>query len=402
MTATLAQLATPLTTAEASATIYAALAARGVDVTVWKAGSPVRTIVAGLAIVIAAFSDLISKIVRSGFLALSSGAWLRLVALYVYGVGTTADGGDGSVSDGSFATGTVTFTNSGGGVYASIPIGSLVVKNSTTGKTYRNTAVATIGSMATVDVAMQADEIGSASTSAATTIDTMVSTLAGVTCSNAAALIGSDADDDETIRILCAEKLGTLSPNGAPDAYAFIARSSKRLADDSSIGVTRVRTIPDGIGGLDLYVATATGAVSGTVGDTSTDLGKIDDDIQTQVVPRGITCRTHTASALAIAYTYELWISDTYAGTDAQAEALVDAAVLDFLSTRPIGGDVISPATGKVYLTALEDVIGSAVPGTLKRAVTLPAGDTSVSTTQAPVAGTGTLTAIHRVAGAIL
>lgn len=393
MTASLTALATPLTTAEASSSIYASLAAQGVDVTVWKAGSPLRALVAGLAIIVAAFSSLISKIARSGFLALSSGTWLELVALYVYGV---------TKNQGSFATGSVTFVNSGGGIYAGIAIGALVVKNPTTGKTYRNTAVVSIGALATVTAAMQADEIGSASTSAATTITTMVSSLAGVTCSNPAALVGSDAEDDATLRSRCAAKLGTLSPDGAPDAYAFLATSSRRLADDTLIGVTRVRTIPDGIGGIDLYVATATGGVTGTVGDTSTDLGKIDDDIQTQAVPRGILCRSHTATALTIGYTYELWIPDTYAGTDDQAQDAVDAAVLAFLSTRPIGGDVISPATGKVYKTALEDVIGTAIPGTLKRAVTVPSGDTAVATTEAPVAGAGTCTAIHRIAGALL
>lgn len=392
MTATLAQLATPLTVDEASAVIYTAIGARGTDVTTWKAGSPVRTIIAGLAIIVAAFSSLVSKIARSGFLALSTGSWLELVAFYVYGV--TKD-------QGSFATGSVRFVNAGVGVYNPIAVGALVVKNSVTGKTYRNTAATAIGSGATVDVAMQADELGSASTSAATTINTMISALAGVTCSNPAALIGSDAEDDATLRLRCAEKLGTLSPNGAPDAYAFVARSSKRL-DGSAIGVTRVRTIPDGTGGLDLYVATATGGVTGSVGDTSTDLGKIDDDIQTQVVPRGITCTSHSAGTVSIAVTYELWIPETYAGTNAQAQALVAAALLGFVSTRPIGGDVIDPADGFVYKTALEDVIGSAIPGFpgLKRAVTVPAGDTAVTATQAPVLGAITCTAINRVPGA--
>ena len=157
MTATLAQLTKPLTVDEASATIYAALATRGVDTTIWKAGSVVRTIVAALAIIVAALSSLISLIAASGFLTLSSGKWLRLVALYVYGVGTVADGGDGSLSDGTFATGRVRFVNSGVGVYAAIPIGNLIVKNPTTGKVYRSTEIATIGASATVFVAMQAD-----------------------------------------------------------------------------------------------------------------------------------------------------------------------------------------------------------------------------------------------------
>lgn len=389
---TLADLTKPLTVDEASAVLYSALANRGVDVTAWKAGSVVRTIVAGLAIIVAAFSDLVSKIAASGFLSLSKGVWLRLVALYVYGV---------TASDGAFATGTITLTNGGGGVFTSVPIGNLVVKNATTGKTYRNTAVFSLGAMGTVNVAIQADEIGSASTSVATAIATMVSTMNLVTCSNAAAVVGVDPDDDETVRLLCAEKLGTLSPDGAPDAYAFIARTAKD-SSGVSIGVTRVRTIPDGIGGLDLYVATPTGGVTGSTGPSVGNLGAIDDLIQSQVVPRGITCRTHTATTVSIATTYELWIPSTNTQTDDEVKAAVDAALLAFLSTRDIGGDVIPSASGKVYLTAIEDVVGGAIPGTKKRAVTVPSGDTSIGTTAAPIMGANTCTAIHRVVGSSL
>jgi len=390
-TTTLAGLTTPLSVDEASAVIYAAIAARGVDTTAWKAGSVVRTIVAGLAIIVAALSSLISQIAASGFLTLSTGTWLRLVALYVYDV---------TASDGSFATGVVRFTNSGVGVYLAIPIGNLIVKNPTTGKTYRNVAVVSIPASSTVDVAVQADEIGSASTSSATTITTMVSVLAGVTCSNPAAVVGADPDNDATVRLLCSEKLGSLSPNGAPDAYAYVARRALD-ASGAPIGVTRVKTVPDGIGGIDFYAATPSGGVSGSTGPSVGNLGIIDDAIQAQVVPRSVTCRTHSATTLAISTTYELWIPSTDTRSDAQIRALVDARLLAFISTRDIGGDVIPPAGGMVYKTAIEDEVGAAVPS-VKRAVTVPAGDTAVSGTQAPIMGANTCTAIHRVVGSSL
>lgn len=399
MTATLAQLTTPLSVDDASATIYTALAARGIDVTLWKAGSVVRTIVAALAIIVAALSSLISLIAASGFLKLSRGKWLRFVALYVYNVGTLADGGDGSVSDGTFSTGLVTFTNSGAGVYVGIPIGNLVVKNPTTGAVYRNTALCSIFAFGSSNIAMQADVLGSGGTSGAATITTMVSVLAGVTCSNAAALVGRDADADATVQLLCSEKLGTLSPNGAPDAYAFVARSAVR-ADGSSIGVSRVRTVPDGVGGIDLYVATPSGGVSGSVGPSVGDLGVIDDAIQARTVPRAVTNRTHSATTLAIGTTYELWIPSTNTQTDAQILAAVDAALLAFISSRDIGGDMIGG--GFVFKTALEDVVGAVVVGTKKRAVTVPAADVAIGATQAPIMAANTCTAIHRVVGASL
>ena len=51
-------------------------------------------------------------------------------------------------SPGTFASGTLTFDNAGGGVYSG-GIGDLIVRSSTTNKTYRNTEAFTIGALAT-------------------------------------------------------------------------------------------------------------------------------------------------------------------------------------------------------------------------------------------------------------
>ena len=99
------------------------IAATGTKTTNWKPGAVVRTIVAVLAFVLAAFSVLTSLLAKSGFLELSSGAWLTLVARYVYGV---------ERDTGSFATGFVTLDNAGGGVYSGDP-DDLLFTNPTTG-----------------------------------------------------------------------------------------------------------------------------------------------------------------------------------------------------------------------------------------------------------------------------
>lgn len=392
MSATLAQLTTPLSVADATQAIYDAIAAQGISVTSWKAGSPMRTLVAALAILIAALSTLVSALAKSGFLAESSGDWLTLVAHYVYGVDR---------STGTFAAGTVTLTNAGAGVYGGIPAGGIVVKASGSGKTYRSIGVVSIGAYASVVVSIQADEVGSASSAAAGAIDTMVSVFAGVTCSNAAGLVGEDAEDDATLQLRCSEKLGSLSPNGPRDGYAFAARGAKTTAGTSA-GVTRVRTIADGIGGVDLYLAGPSGGIAGTVGDLTTALGAADDAVQTQAVPLAITCRTHSAGTVAVDVTYEIWVSSTNTRADGQIQGDVATALNAFVSSRPIGGDVISPATGKVYQSAIEAIVGGAVAGTIKVAITLPAADVSIGSTAAPIPGAYTCTAIHRVTGALI
>ena len=65
MSYSLAELTTPLTADEVEAALYAALAARGAKTTAWKPGAVVRTIIAGVAIVLAAFSSLVAAIVSS-------------------------------------------------------------------------------------------------------------------------------------------------------------------------------------------------------------------------------------------------------------------------------------------------------------------------------------------------
>lgn len=392
MTTTLADLTKPMTVEEASATIYSALAAQGVDVTLWIAGAPTRALIAGLAILLAAFSRVQALIAKSGFLAFSEKAWLTLVALYVYGVERIP---------GTQAAGTVTLTNGGVGVYV-VDVGALIVSKGT--KTYRNTASFSLGASASVSVPIAADELGAASSAGATTITNLVTPLPGVTCSNPGALVGLDEESDEALRKRCAAKLGTLSPNGPRDAYDFVSKSAKR-ADGTPIGVTRTRTIADGAGGIDLYLATGSGEVSNPA-----DVSTIDGELQAKVVPEGIDLRTHSATPLLVAVTYELWISSAISDDDDAVKAKVSAALASWLGSKDIGGDVISPATGKIYKSEIEDVVGNVYPsgpgadgvvrrGTIKRAVTVPAGDVSVATTEAPAAGTITCTAIHRVAG---
>lgn len=392
---TLDELTTPLTPAEVREAIYAAIAARGGDPTTWKAGAPTRSMIAGLAIVISAMSRLAAAVAKSGFLELAEGDWLDVVAQYVYGV---------ERDQGTFAAGPVTIDNAGGGVYAFDP-GDLIVINSTTGKGYRNTAAVSIGALETgVSVAVEAIELGSESTSLVGEVDDFETPQPGLSVSNAAALIGTDAEDDEALRAKCRAKTGTLSPNGPRDAYFYVATNATK-DDGTSAGVTRVRTVADGVGGVDVYVANDSGSLDGSIGDTSTALGAVDDAIQRQVAPLAITATTTPATPVAIAVTYELWVRDTSGLSDAEIQARVGDALALFMSQQPIGGSVLpGEPTGRVYRTAIEAAIDGAMREIdadpeflLRRSVTLPAGDTDLAIDEAPTLDTVTPT-IHQVA----
>lgn len=382
--ATLDELTTPLTRTEIEAAIYAAIEARGVKTSSWKPGAVARTIVAGVALVLSAFSSLQQKIAESGFLQLAEGDWLTIVAREVYGV---------ERNTGTFAAGNVTFDNTGGGVY-SPGVGDVIVLNSTTGKTYRNTEAFTLAAFETgKSVAVEAVEIGADSTAAPGDIDTLETVLLGVTVTNPTALVGKDPETDAELRTRCLAKTGTLSPNGPADAYRYLALSAE-TDDGVSAGVTRVTTTADGEGNVTVYVATATGPVAGSIGDTTTPLGAVDEAIQTQAVPLAVTATVLSATANTIAITYEVWVRSTIGLTVAEIDALVSTALATFLSAQPIGGSRKVPGGGFVFVDALEGVIAEAV-GTaylIDLVITVPAADVSIAASEAPVLGTVTPT----------
>lgn len=380
-------LTTPVTRAEVEASIYQMLSLIGVNTTSWKPGSVVRTMIAAVSIVLSAFSTLQASIARSGFLELSSGDWLTLVAYYVYGVTRIAA---------TFATGQVTLVNSGGGVYSG-SVGDLIFSNPTTGKTYRNTAPFTVGALATVTLAIQATEQGAASTSSPGAINTMTTPLLGVTCSNALAVVGADAELDPSLRARCSEKLGSLSPFGPWDAYAFAVRNATR-ADGTSLGITRFRLTKDGSGNVYVYLATDSGTVPGTVGDLTTDLGIADEAIQQLSAPLAVTAHTLNATPHSIAITYEVWMYNTSGSTPTQVQNTIATALGSFMKSQPIGGNVISPAAGKVFVDAIRTVIAATFPEIFHVAVTLPASDVTLSITEVPVLGTIIVTGIHQSA----
>lgn len=374
---TLADLVQPYTADQIKSAVYTGIAASGVTTTSWKPGAVTRTIIAVIAIILAAFSQLISLVTKGGFLDLSEADWLTAKAKYDYDVDRIV---------GAFATGVVTLTNTAGGVFGRVQPGDLVVANEITGALYTNTAEFSLNAVVTsADVPVRAVEMGTASNASAGEITKVVSAMSGVTCTNALALLGLDQEEDEPLRTRCRQKTGTLSPNGPHDAYSYFARSATR-PDGSSIGVNRVRTIPDGFGGVDVYVATASVAVTGDPDDPATDLGIVNALLQTLAVPNGITLRTHSASLHAIAITYEIWVR-TSGLDDVTVKQKIQAALGAYLSGTPIGGELYS-GSGFVYLEALKPVFGAALPGlVINLAVYAPSTNVAITATQAPVLG---------------
>lgn len=386
-------LTTPLTPDQVKTKIYEVLAGVGVSTTSWKPGAVVRTMIAAVAIIIAAYSRLASALARSGFLDTATGPWLTLLAKYVYGV---------ERQEATFAPGEVTLVNAGGGVYALDP-DDLVVSNPTTGKSYRNTEPIALGAMSTLTVPIRAVEAGASSTSTPGTITVLETTLAGVTCTNDEAVVGLDEELDPALRIRCYEKLGSLSPNGPWDAYAFAARSAVTVGG-VPVGVTRVRTRKDGYGNVTVYVATASGGIAGDADDPSTDLGAVNENIQQKAAPLAVTANTESAVEVSVSVTYQVWLYTTTGLTAAQvAQAIADNLTV-FFAAQPIGGNVIGVDVGKIFRDAIITAIG-ATPS-IKDArfrVTLasPASDVELAVNEVAVLGTITPTVTLMIPGEV-
>jgi baseplate J-like protein len=375
-------LTTPLTRQEVQAFIYSGLATLGVNTTLWKSGSPLRTLIVVVSALGAAFTSLMAAVARSGFLELTAEDWLTLVAHYVYGI-------DRDLA--TFATGVITLVNSGGGVYTLDP-GDLIIASGASGKTYRNTASISLGAMMTnTNVPIQATESGSGSNALGGEINVVVtSTLAGVACTNPSAIVGLDDELDSDLKTRCNERLGALSPFGPWDAYSSAVKGATR-ADGSSVGVKRVRLTKDGAGGVTVYCATKSGAV------TSPDLVFVDTAVQTKAAPQSITALTVSATEHPIDVTYEAWAYNTSGRSPSQIETTISQALTAFFATQPIGGNIIDSGPGKVFAEAIRAAIGASLPEIFHAVITAPSGDTTLMIGEVPTLGSIVPTAIHQL-----
>lgn len=373
MAISLASLLVKETKAAIYATGLSVAASIGLPVTTWQAGDPARALFYLEAETLSTLEEVVAGYISSGFLDYASGVWLKILAEQVYNV---------TVPPATYATTDVTLTNAGGAVYE-IEAGDLTFKNSTTDKTYRNTTGGTLNASGTLTVTVVADEAGAESSASAGEIDELVTTLLGVTCTNADAAVGIDEQDDATTRQQCRDKLGSLSPNGPKEAYSYVARNSELTG---TTGITRVRTYPDSdTGEVTIYLAGPSGGVS------SDDRTAAEDAIVEWATPLCITPTVLAAANVSTAVTYELWVYRSANKTTAEIEEDVEAALEALFASRAIGGDIIPPATtGKLYKSMIESTIRGVYPEAFRVSVSAPAAD--VSLTNGQVATLGTIT----------
>ena len=366
-------------------------------VTAWLPGDPTRSLLFIESLLLAIIDQQVTGYAQSAWLDYAalpvndpitgnplpaSTAWLAILAQQVYNV---------LVPPATYATTTETLTNTGGGFFVFGP-GDLTFSNPSTGQTYHTTTGGTVTPVGTpgatlTGVSITADLPGSQGSAAANAINTLSTPLLGVTCTNPTAAVGLDQQPAATTIAQCRNKLGSLSPNGPANAYAFVALNSTLTGIQT---ITRVRVYPDSTTGkVQIYVAGASGLVA------PSDVTAVQNAIQTWATPLCITPTVSSANAVVVPVTYTLWLYSSVNQTSAQIQTAVQTALGNYFAARPIGGDIIPPATtGALYLSELQTVIGSVYPGqTFRVQVSAPGGDVALNNGDVPVLGavTGTI-----------
>lgn len=382
---TIEQLITPLTPKQCKTKMYEVLAALQVSTTSWKPGGVTRLTIAVFAIIAAALSITISLLARSAFLTLSTGAWLTLVARHVFGT---------ERFPATQAIGMMRLVNSQGGSFSK-NVGQVTIAGPT-GKTYRNTAVFTLGANSAVNVPFASDELGIGANAGIGTLTTLVTTMVGVTVTNTTAFVGRNEESDDALITRALLKPQSLSPNGARGAYQWFALNARRASDGQLIGVNRVSVShSSGTNTTTVTVATPAGALTGVVGDPNSDLGAVYANIASNCVPGGVTLNVVTATNLAINVQFWAYFDTVSVGATEQSRVGLLALTPYLTSTdMPIGGVVIPTVlANKVPRDTIRDVISqgfvdAGYPRPRLVVVTSPTADVSVGTTQVPVPGT--------------
>ena len=223
-----------------------------------------------------------------------------------------------------------------------------------------------------VTASAQAVETSASGNAAAGQIRFLSALPAGVTgCTNPEAFTGgSDAEDDESLRERIMESYKRL-PNGANAAfYEREAMNFPTVAAAKAVGRAR------GIGTVDVYVATHSGAPSDELLDEIAEALERKREIAVDVE---VLAPTETA----VNVTAEVSVADGYDFEEVCEE--VERALGAYFTGERLGEDILCAKLGAILYS---------VEGVTNCHLLAPTEDTAGSTTHLPVLGTVTLTEI--------
>lgn len=338
-------------------------AAVGLPVDTWRAGDPTRALFKGLADTTAERDAVQAEFAKGASIQTAEGDWATIRALETFNV---------ERDEATFAAPTVVIDNAGGGVFEFEP-GGIVFSASATGATFTNQELVSIAALTSgISILLVAQQSGSAGTVAADDIDGIVSPpigALGVSIVSSTAAIGVDEQSDAGLRQECAETLGSFSPNGPADAYAYAAKNSDLTG---VTGILRAKASGDNTTGtVTVYAATGTAAIdAGTV-------SAIQDAIDIWATP---LCTLATVQS-GTPVDQDITIS----GVAADFRDAVEAAWTEHFLLIDFGGEVNVSALEGVAFAAM--VSNGADPAAANPVVSVPAADDTLAASEFPVLG---------------
>ena len=353
------QLLTPITTAQMRSTLVNLLVTLGVRADLWRAGGVASTILTVMATTASGFSTLMCAALSSNFLDYATGSWLVLLAYYVYGVTATPA---------TYATGQLTLTNSGGGVY-SYAVGLATFLNTTTAQTYTNSTVISLGAMATQTISVICTTAGTIGNAPPGEVTALVTTMLGVTCTNASAIAGQDAQSDASLRTACQAALAAQSVRGPRGAYQYAVSTAINPITNALVNINRIQvTSATSTGIVSVYCASPSGAPS------ADDLTGAATSIEAVARPNAVTANVYAVSTTSDSDAIVVWAQALPGVSAAAVQVAAANAVAAYIALYPIGG-LVTFSGGMLFASVIDGVIYAtnpaiyAVTGTTSHAI---------------------------------
>ncbi len=343
--------------------------------TAWQPGSAPLTLLDVDAQELADLSTLISLVAMGGYVTNqpgvtgASGPWLDLAGQALYGL----------TRNPSIATvGIVTLTDAGGAGPFNIAAGQIWVASTASLSTayplrYLCTTGGTLPKNGTLVISVAAEKPGAAYNVGAAAITTMLTSLPGVTVTNASNWIttnGTDPESDLAYSTHCMGRWPSIGVGATAATYDYWARTA-------SAEVTRTKVVADGVTGgqVDIWVAGTAGPVSGGA------LTAVQNYVAARL-PVGSTQNTVNATGLAIAIGGTVNIASAYL-TAAQAQIATNLSAL-----------ILATGIGAIlYLSAVSAAIGkvTGVRNITGLTINTVAADLSLTSAQVGTVGNHTL-----------
>jgi Baseplate J-like protein len=333
----------------------------GIPAQSWRKGGVASSILTVVSMVLASLSAGLASILSGFFLPTATGDGLTLLAYYVYGVTRPAA---------TAATGLLTFTNNGGGVFnGSSYAPGLVFFLGENGQTYTNLDQVTLGALgsstATQTIHIECTQLGTIGNAGPGVIDELVTTMVGVSVTNGP-VAGQDALDDPTLRSLCLASLGARSVRGPRTAYAYAIKGTDLFGNPlatnavtgAAVTINRWSISADShTGDVSIVLASPSGAPD------PNDVAGVATSIEANARPDAVTVTLFSAVPEPYTPSIIVWCQAPTAVEASAIQTSVSDAITTYLESYPIGGvtaaDDANPSFTGLYASGIDGAVAA-------------------------------------------